>query len=132
MKPSRSQLYDAFGELFYVIAMADGEVQDEEIAKIEQLLKGHPAAEGISWSFQHELKKQGSVEDAYNKALDTCKYYGQSEEYTFLFDALLQIAEASEGLSPEERKMLKEFQGTLKLHFLQGPKPYDEDGNLIP
>ena len=131
MKPTKTQLYDAFGELFYVIAMADGQVQTEEIQKIEALLQSHEAAQAIGWSFRHELKNQHSVEEAYAKALDVCKFYGQTEEYTFLLDALLQIAQASQGLSTEERQLLGKFEGELKMHFLRGPQPYDEDGNLI-
>ena len=33
---SIEKLYDAFGELIYVIAMADGEIQKEELKAIKQ------------------------------------------------------------------------------------------------
>lgn len=119
MKPTKEQLYDAFGELLYAICMIDGQVQEAEARKIEQLLTGHEAAKEIEWSFVYEHERSSSVQEAYAKALDICKYYGPSTEYPFLFDAVRQVAGESQGISPEEKKIIEQFEGELKEHFLK-------------
>lgn len=48
----KERLYDAFGELLYVIAIADGVIQPEELVELEQIIENHPEGESINWSFQ--------------------------------------------------------------------------------
>ncbi len=47
MEVKKTELYDAFGEFLYAIAMADGEVQESEVKKIEELLANHEGAKEI-------------------------------------------------------------------------------------
>ena len=42
---SKTRLYDAFGELIYAVAIADGLIQEEETAVIERTLADHPIAQ---------------------------------------------------------------------------------------
>lgn len=51
MQDSPEKLYEAFGELLYVIAMADGLIQENEITALEQVLAENPWAADIKWSF---------------------------------------------------------------------------------
>ena len=51
------KLLEAFGELLYVVAMADGMIQEEEVAALEKVLADHPWASDIKWSFDYERKK---------------------------------------------------------------------------
>lgn len=106
MELSKTELYDAFGEFLYAIAMVDGEVQEAEVKKIEELLTEHEGAQEIQWSFSYEYQKGKSVEEAYKKAIDICKYYGPSPDYPFLIDAVRKVAEASNGLDDKEKEMI--------------------------
>lgn len=118
MKPSKEKLYDALGELVYAVAKADGSVQPEEIEKLRELLLAHPRAREIQWSFDYEHRHDITVEEAYAKALDTCKDYGPTEEYAFLFEAVEAVAEASHGVEAREWAVIQRFRSELREHFL--------------
>ena len=118
MKPSKDKLYDAIGELIYALAMADGRVQEDEINKLKELLIAHPHAQEIQWSFNYEKGQSISLEEAYDRALATCKEYGPTEEYAFLFEALDSIAAASDGIEASELEIIQRFKKELKEHFL--------------
>ncbi len=119
MKPSQEKLYDALGELIYAVAKADGLVQESEETKLREILQNHPWAQQIQWSFDYEKSRNTSLEEAYAKALETCKTYGPNEEYEHLFDILYQIAKASDGLDRLEAKVIVRFKLALKEHFMQ-------------
>lgn len=118
MKPSKEKLYDALGELIYAVAIADGRIQESEVEKLHELLLAHPNAQAIQWSFDYENRSGIPIDQAYNKALDTCKNYGPTEEYAFLFDALNAVAEASNGVDAKELEVIHRFQKELKAHFM--------------
>ena len=119
MKPSREKLFDALGELVYAVAKADGLIQPEETEKLKELLLAHPSAQKIQWSFDYEHRKNITVEEAYAKALDTCKAYGPAEEYAFLFEAIEAVADASQGIDAEEWAVIRRFRAELRKHFLE-------------
>ncbi len=118
MKPSKEKLYDALGELIYAVAKADGLVQAEETAKLDEILQKHPWSREVQWSFDYEKKHETSLEEAYAKALNTCKDYGPAEEYEYLFEILYEIAKASNGLNVEEAQIIVRFKMDLKEHFM--------------
>jgi tellurite resistance protein len=118
MKPSKEKLYDALGELIYAVAKADGLIQPSETKKLHELLLAHPWAREIQWSFDYENRKKVTVEEAYEKALETCKNYGPSEEYAFLFEVLRSVAQASHGIDAKERSVIRRFKRELREHFL--------------
>ncbi len=118
MKPSKERLYDALGELIYAVAKADGLVQDEEASRLQEILQQHPWASEVQWSFDYENKRATTLEEAYQKAIDTCKAYGPTEEYEYLFDILYEIAKASEGVNLEEAQIIVQFKMELKEHFM--------------
>ena len=118
MKPSKEQLYDALGELIYAVAMADGIVQESETKKLEELLQQHPWSAAVKWSFDYENRKGKTVEEAYAKAIDTCKSYGPTEEYASLFELLDAVAEASDGIDEKEAAIIQGFKTELRNHFL--------------
>ena len=125
---SKTRLIDAFGELIYVVAIADGMVQPEEIKTLEELLKGHPWASEIQWSFDYELKNQNDLEDTFQKALETLKENGPFEDYTYLVEVIEKIAASSDGVDQSENKIISNFQKSLREHFLEF---LDENGLLI-
>ncbi len=113
----RERLYDAFGELIYAIAMADGDVQKEEIIALEKLLSKHPWAKEIEWSFNYEQNKHHSVEESYQRAIEVCKENGPDPEYKYLLDVMTQVAEAFNGIVPQERKIIDDFKMDLHRRF---------------
>lgn len=118
MKPSKERLYDALGELIYAVAKADGLVQDEEASRLEDILQHHLWASKVQWSFDYEKTRQTTLEDAYAKALDTCKAYGPAPEYDYLFEILYEIAKASDGVNVAEAKIIVRLKMDLKNHFM--------------
>ncbi|MDX1942600.1 MAG: TerB family tellurite resistance protein [Saprospiraceae bacterium] len=118
MKPSKEKLYDALGELIYAVAKADGLVQESETSKLQEILQNHPWSREVHWSFEYEKNRETSLDEAYAKALDTCKEYGPTEEYQYLFDILYEIAKASDGLDRLEAKVIVRFKLALREHFM--------------
>ncbi|AFM06239.1 Tellurite resistance protein TerB [Bernardetia litoralis DSM 6794] len=115
---NKERLYDAFGELIYTLAMADGLIQAEELQALDRILKGHPWASQIKWSFDYEANKALDLQDVYKKALNTFAEHGQDKEYTYLIDILQEVAKASDRIDTQEQKMIERFQQDLRENFI--------------
>lgn len=113
----QDKLWDAFGELIYCVAMADGVVQKEEISTLENILQSHTWAKEIKWSFDYELSSEHSIDDLYKKVIDICHEYGPSKEYKFLIEILTQVAKASDGIDDNEERLIKNFSIDLTKRF---------------
>ncbi|WP_299453411.1 TerB family tellurite resistance protein [uncultured Microscilla sp.] len=116
---NKEQLYDAFGELIYAVAKADGLIQAEEQRMLENILTAHPWASQIRWSFDYESKKGMNPEDSYKKALDIFKEHGPDPDYVYLLDVLKKVAEASDGIDANEQKVIDSFQSDLYKRFVK-------------
>lgn len=116
---NKERLYEAFGEIIYVVAMADGIVQKEELEQLEKMLANHPWAKIIKWSFDYELEKKNDPKNIYKKALYTLVEHGPDKEYELLFNLLEEIAKASDGLDREEAEVLIDFDMDLRSQFLR-------------
>lgn len=114
---NHEKLYEAFGELLYVVAMADGFIQASEITALEKVLEEHPWAADIKWSFDYERKKESNIEEVYAKVLDYCIYAGPQAEYQNMMDVMEAIAKASNGIDDEEEKVMNTFIETLTKRF---------------
>jgi uncharacterized tellurite resistance protein B-like protein len=115
---NKERLYDAFGELIYTLAMADGLIQAEEIKALDRILEGHPWASQIKWSFNYEVNKNLDLKDVYKKALGTFTQHGQDKEYAYLIEVLQEVAKASDGIDEDEQKMIENFQQDLRENFI--------------
>ena len=113
MNYPKEKLYETLGELLFVIAMADGEVQETELAALKNLLAKHPWAQEIEWSFNYELSRNSSVEDTYKKVIDFCTHNGPTPEYEEFISAMEMIAESSDGIDENESKVIKGFSKDL-------------------
>ncbi len=114
---SKVKLYDVFGELLYVMAMADGEVQAEEVAKLEELLANHPWGREIKWSFDYERKQGSAPEDLYRKVILFCEAHGPDPEYQSMLEIMQAMAKASAGVDLEEQVVLDSFIFSLTERF---------------
>ena len=114
---SKHRLYQTFGELLYVLAMSDGVIQKEEVKTLDEILKGHPKSKEIQWSFFYEQSQDNDIEMLYKKVIEVFSDHGPDEEYDFIVFALEKIAEASDGVSKEEDKIIKNFSKELLARF---------------
>jgi len=117
MRINKEKLYEAFGELIYVIAKADGRIQKVEKNALEKLINAHPLGAEIKWSFDYEADRNSNVEDRYQKVLNTCQAYGPTEEYLLLIDLLEKVAAASNGIDKKEQAVIDSFQADLIARF---------------
>jgi uncharacterized tellurite resistance protein B-like protein len=126
---TKEKLYEAFGELIYAVAKADGVVQGEEVATLEHIVRNHSWAKDIVWSFKYEAQKNNSVEYVYAKAMDIFKEHGPSPEYENLISILKAVAEASHHSPASEAKergiinlfqqdLIEKFRNDLRINYL--------------
>jgi tellurite resistance protein len=113
MEHNHEKLYETFGELLYVVAMADGLIQEEEITALENVLEAHPWAADIKWSFNYEVKKERAVEEVYARVLDYCTNAGPSPEYKNMIEVMEAMAKASSGIDTDEQEVMDTFTHTL-------------------
>lgn len=117
MSGNKTALYDAFGELLYVLAKADGEIQQEEKDELQKIIKAHPWSKEILWSFNYEVRKENNLEDLYHKVLYACFELGPDPEYQFMLEVLEAVAESSLGVVEEERALIERFKKDLIEEF---------------
>ena len=117
MSANKTALYDAFGELLYVLAKADGEIQQEEKDELQKIIKAHPWSKEILWSFNYEVRKENNLEDLYHKVLYACFELGPDPEYQFMLEVLEAVAESSLGVVEEERALIERFKKDLIEEF---------------
>lgn len=113
----KSYLYDAFGELIYLVAIADGLVQEEEVNALNAILLEHPWSKEIQWSFHYERTKNNDLEDLYKKVIMACHDNGPDPEFQFMIDVMEAVAVASAGKSREEDATIKRFTEELTERF---------------
>jgi len=114
---SKVKLYDVFGELLYVVAMADGGIQEEEVKTLETLLANHPWGKEIKWSFDFEVKQNASIEDLYRKVILFCQDYGPDPEYQSMLEIMEAMAKASAGVDNKEQAVMDGFVYELTERF---------------
>ena len=117
MSGNKTALYDAFGELLYVLAKADGEIQQEEKDELQKIIKAHPWSKEILWSFNYEVRKENNLEDLYHKVLYACFELGPDPEYQFMLEVLEAVAESSLSVVEEERALIERFKKDLIEEF---------------
>ncbi|MCT4582190.1 MAG: TerB family tellurite resistance protein [Flavobacteriales bacterium] len=113
----KEKLYETLGELLFVVAKADGVIQEEEKEALNQLLANHSAEHEIKWSFNYEANKNNSVEEVYKKAISFCQHYGPAPEYKEFLEAMKTIADATNGIAPQESKVINSFSNDLLERF---------------
>lgn len=111
------KLYERLGELIYATAMADGIIQPEETAALQDLLKDHPWANDIEWSFNYEVKKNTDPNEVYKKVISFCQNHGPSMIYGEFIDAIEKIAGADGHIEEEEHEIEESFSKKLIAQF---------------
>ncbi len=111
------KIYEAFGELLYVVAMADGEIQDSELKVIKEELADYKFGEQVLWSFNYEKEKKNPLEDTYKKVITCCEAHGPEKEYQYLIELLEKMSKASAGMDDNEAKAISSFRADLIKKF---------------
>lgn len=112
------RLYEAFGDMLYVVAMADGIVQDEEILALERITQNHTWAKDINWAFNYDKNANTSVDFLYNKVLNICHDFGPNPEYKYLVEIMEVLAKSSNGLDDKEQEVINKFTNELTQRFI--------------
>ena len=123
---AKERIYESFGELVYIVAMADGIIQKAEVNKLNEILKFHPKSEEIKWSFDYEVKKQNDLEDLYLKVIHRCQENGPDPEYKFLLDMLEEVARANANVDEDEKAIISGFIADLLERFRQDIKSIND------
>lgn len=113
---NKEKLYEAFGELVYVVAMADGIIQPEEKKALHEIIASHPWASEIEWSFNYEISKHQDLEYLYKRVMHICFENGPNPEYQFLIEILEAVAKASSSKNIEE-EIINKFASELTERF---------------
>jgi len=113
---NKEKLYEVFGEMVYVVAMSDGIIQPEEKDALDKILKDHPLAQEIEWSFNYEISKHNSLEYLYERVLNYCHQHGPDPEYQFLIEILEAVAKASPQ-TMSEKEVIDRFSYELTERF---------------
>lgn len=120
--------YIHLGKLLYAVAMADGEVQDEEIQELYKLVISELSDEALfnqeevnvfhtEFEFEALMDKNANKQEAFSSFL---KYFDENhKEFTNQMKkvtvyAVEQIAKSFDGIVEEEEEMLNELKGRLK------------------
>ena len=114
---TKHRLYQTFGELLYLVAIADGVIKDEEIEGLNAILKDHPELESIKWSFNYEMTHNTSVDVLYKRIIETYSDNGPDEAYDFFMKALEQLARADGKVDKEEQELINKFSSDLLSRF---------------
>ena len=114
---NKEKLHEAFGELLYVLAKADGIVQQEEVDALHEIVRSHPWAQEIEWSFDYELNHNNDIDYLYKRVMDICYENGPDPEYVFLTEVLEKLAAAHGGVSDSEREIINKFTTELTERF---------------
>lgn len=109
----KHEVYDAFGELIYTLAKADGVVQDEELVKIKQILASHEWSRDIMWSFDYEKRRERTSDMVIGKVLRVFREYGPFEEYPYFMQVAEEVAAAFGGVVEDEQKILDQLKDVL-------------------
>jgi len=114
---SKDKYYEAFGDLLYAMALADGGIQEVEEITMRERLQHYPESQKIIDRFFRNKEENNTVAFSYMKAIEVCKVHGPDPEYAFLLELLVAVARAYMGIVPEERKILDTFIRDLKNAF---------------
>jgi len=111
--PSK-ELQEAFGKVVYAIAKIDGEVQQVEIDALYKVIEENKWAGEVLKSFNKEAELDLDPNIIFAKAMRIFRENGRSEHYTFFIELLEVIANAHEGIIPQEQKLIDMFKATLQ------------------
>lgn len=117
---SKQHIYYALGTLAYAVAKADGKVQNEERAKVRDIVKkGIEHEVDFTYTdiiFQILQKDNMGFKDVYKwamKSFETGKYHLTPEVKERFIKVLEEVADSFTPDDPEEQKLLQNFKSDI-------------------
>lgn len=119
----KEKIYYALGELAYVVAMSDGEVQNSEIYKLHEIVVGELKKKNAGFEYSdvifNVLSSSGRQNSdlAYNSALKELKEasaYLTPEIKEHIMCVLKKVAESYDGIVQEERDVIFKVEKDLE------------------
>ena len=107
-KPDSTTL-DVFGKILYAVAMADGEVQQEELDELKRIVEEDNWAKEIELSFNEALGLQMDPKIVFYKNIRIFKTLETEEYIPYFINLMERIAEAYDGIIPEEKELITTF-----------------------
>ena len=108
------ELLNTFGRIIYAVAKTDGEVQDSEVAVIQNVIDNNEWAQEVELSFEVERELDEDADVIFDKAISLFKFNEIRDHYVEFVDLLEQIAEAHDGIVNEEERLIDKFKEKLK------------------
>lgn len=117
---NKEKVFEAFGELLYAVARAEGKVRKDTAEQVESLLEKYTWASDAIWSFKYEKDRKNTFEETYEHAIDTFVAHGPMAEYETFFELLDELSEESHPLLGNRgKKILVNFKRKLNRKFLE-------------
>ncbi len=125
----KKDFYINLGRLLYAVAMADGEVQDEEMQELYKLVISDLSDESLfnqdevnvfntEFEFESLMERKVSRNDAFHTFIgffDQNKTHFTPEMKKVVIHAVERIAESFDGIVNEEREMIDILKSRLEL-----------------
>ena len=125
---NKEKVFEAFGELLYAVARAEGKVRKDTAEQLEALLEKYIWASDAIWSFKYEKKRKNTFEETYEHAIDTFVAQGPMAEYETFFELLDELSEESHQLlGSRGKKILINFKRRLNRKFLENKDIFSDD-----
>ncbi|WP_109830000.1 hypothetical protein [Reichenbachiella versicolor] len=107
-KPSKEVL-NVFGKILYSLAMADGEIQDSELAVLKKIVSKNEWAKEIEFSFTEAMELNMDPHISFLKNMRVFRSKEMDEHIPFFIELMEKIAESHNGIFPAELSMIQEF-----------------------
>ncbi len=125
---NKEKVYEAFGELLYAVARAEGKVKKDTVEQLEKLLEKYSWANDAIWSFKYEKNRKNTFEEAYDHALDVFTENGPMAEYETFFELLDELSEESHPLlGVRGKRVLTNFKRKLHRNFMENENIFSND-----
>lgn len=116
-KPDEITL-NVFGKILYALAMADGEVQQEELDELEKIVQEDEWAREIKLSFDSAMELEMDPQIVFFKNVRIFQTLSKDEHMPYFLDLMRRIAEAYDGIVPEEHDLILKFSGRVPGEYL--------------
>ncbi|UXP31795.1 TerB family tellurite resistance protein [Reichenbachiella agarivorans] len=109
----QKELIDTFGKILYAVAKCDGEVQEEELAIIHQVIDENQWAQELELSFEVEREMGTDPIELFEESMEVFDRHDVRVHYEQFLDLLENVAEAHGGIVSQERALIDQFRKRL-------------------
>ena len=114
-----TEVLDTFGKIIYAVAKADGEVQESEIEVIRAVIDNHEWAQEVELSFEIERELDEDADEIFANAMELFKFDEVQGHVDDFIDLLEKIADAHDGIVPEEKALIDKFKSKIEANGLR-------------